>query len=186
MMPGQNAQLFSVTTDLSIGTLICWENLFAPLTRESVHNGAQMLVQLTNDVWFGHSAAPKQHNLMSVMRAVENRVPIVIASNTGPSQIIDGYGRVVAGVPGLFTDGFTKGTIHTGTGGTLYSAVGDVFVLAVLAWVGALFAWQSVIGLWAGEHRPVAWQPRDWESSGTSKRYVTVARAQMKDDGGIS
>jgi len=56
---------------------------------------------------------------MSVMRAVENRVPIVIASNTGPLQIIDGYGRVVDTVPGLFTYGFTTGTIHTDTGGTL-------------------------------------------------------------------
>ncbi len=164
MTPGQSAQLFNVTTNLSIGTLICWENLFAPLARESVHDGAQILVQLTNDVWFGHSAAPKQHNLMSVMRAVENRVPIVIASNTGPSQIIDGYGRVVAGVPGLFTKGLAMGSIQTGTGSTFYTDVGDVFVLAVLAWLGACFVWRSVTGLWAGEHRPLAWQPRGWEA----------------------
>ena len=186
MAPGERAQLFNVTTDLSIGTLICWENLFAPLARESVHDGAQILVQLTNDVWFGHSAAPKQHNLMSVMRAVENRVPVVIASNTGPSQIIDGYGRVVAGVPGLFTEGLAMGSIQTGTGSTLYTDVGDVFVLSVLAWLGVLFAWRSVTGLWAGEHRPFAWQPRGWGSFGTPKRYVTLARVETKDDGGVS
>jgi apolipoprotein N-acyltransferase len=155
------------------------------LARESVNNGAQ-IVQLTNDVWFGHSAAPRQHNLMSVMRAVENRVPVVIASNTGPSQIIDGYGRVVAGVPGLFTEGLATGTMHTGTTGTLYSADGDVFVLTVLTWFGVLFAWRTVTGLWAGEHQPFAWQPRGWGRSGTPKRYVTVARVQMKDDGGVS
>jgi apolipoprotein N-acyltransferase len=186
MTPGDGAHLFTVTDRLSVGTLICWENLFAPLARESVHNGAHLLVQLTNDVWFGRSAAPRQHNLMSVMRAVENRVPVLIASNTGPSQIIDGYGRVVAGVPGLFTEGLAMGSIQTGTDSTLYTDVGDVFVLAVLAWLGALFAWRSVTGLWAGEHRPFAWQPRGWGSSGTPKRYVTLARVETKDDGGVS
>jgi hypothetical protein len=139
-----------------------------------------------NDVWFGHSAAPHQHNLMSVMRAVENRVPIVIASNTGPSQIIDGYGRVVASVPGMFTDGLATGTMHTETTGTLYSAVGDVFVLAVLTWLSASFAWRSVTGLWAREPRSLAWLPNGWGSTGMLKKDVTVARVQMKNDGGVS
>ena len=108
MTPGENAQLFKVSNDLTVGALICWENVFARLARESVKDGADVLVQLTNDVWFGHSAAPRQHNLMSVMRAVENRVPIVIASNTGPSQIIDRYGRVVASAPDIFTKGLRQ------------------------------------------------------------------------------
>jgi len=51
---------------------------------------------------------------------------------------------------GLFTEGVATGTIHANSDGTLYDTVGDIFVLAVLAWVGALFAWQSVTGLWAG------------------------------------
>lgn len=184
MTPGENAQLFNLTTDLSIGTLICWENVFATLARETVRNGAHVLVQLTNDVWFGHSAAPWQHNLMSVMRAVENRVPIVIASNTGPSQIIDGYGRVVASVPAIFTKGLTTGNIHTGLGGTIYTAVGDIFVFAVLAWLGIVLVWQRVIGLWTREPRPFAWLPGDRESTGTLKSYVTAARVQMKNNGG--
>lgn len=161
MTPGERPQLFNVTADLSVGALICWENLFAPLARESVQNGAHLLVQLTNDVWFGRSAAPRQHNLMSVMRAVENRVPIVIASNTGPSQIIDGYGRVVDAVPGLFTEGLATGSIHTGAAGTLYSAGGDVFVPAVLAWLGACFVWRSVTGLLPRKQRPFAWLPKE-------------------------
>lgn len=156
MTPGENSQLFLVTKDLTVGTLICWENVFAPLARESVRNGANLLVQLTNDVWFGHSAAPWQHNLMSVMRAVENRVPIVIASNTGPSQIIDGYGRVVAGTTTIFTKGLATGSIHTGVGGTVYTAVGDVFVFGVLVWLGVFLVWQSVIGLWTREQQPSA------------------------------
>jgi apolipoprotein N-acyltransferase len=132
MTPGEGVQLFKVTPDLTVGALICWENLFASLARQSVHDGAQVLVQLTNDVWFGHSAAPYQHNLMSVMRAVENRVPVLVASNTGPSQIIDGHGRVVAGVPETFVDGVTTGHISIGAANTVYTLAGDAVVVAWL------------------------------------------------------
>ena len=79
-----------------IAALICWENLFVEQTRDAVGQGAQVIVQLTNDAWFGHSAASRQHNLASVLRAVESRVPVVITSNAGPSQIIDADGRVRA------------------------------------------------------------------------------------------
>jgi len=157
MTPGERAQLFTVTADLSVGALICWENLFAPLARESVRNGANLLVQLTNDVWFGHSAAPHQHNLMSVMRAVENRVPVLIASNTGPSQIIDGYGRIVDGVPGLFVEGITTGNIQTDAAGTLYSAVGDLFVPTVLVCLGTFFVWRNITGPLPKKQRTFAW-----------------------------
>lgn len=78
-----------------IAALICWENLFAGLARTAVRDGAQLLVQLTNDAWFGRSAAARQHNLASVLRAVENRVPIVVASNAGPALIVDANGRVL-------------------------------------------------------------------------------------------
>ena len=147
MTPGNDAQLFNVADDLSVGALICWENLFASLARESVQNGARLLVQLTNDAWFGNSAAPHQHNLMSVMRAVENRVPVVIASNTGPSQIIDAYGRIVAGAPGLFSEGIVTGVIQTGAAGTLYNAVGDRVLFSMLAGAGAWVMWPIITGL---------------------------------------
>ncbi len=185
MTPGESAQLFNVTTDLSVGALICWENVFAPLARESVKDGANLLIQLTNDVWFGRSAAPWQHNLMSVMRAVENRVPIVIASNTGPSQIIDGYGRVVASAPDIFIKGLATGNIHTGVGGTMYTANGDVFVFGVLTWLGVFLIGQSVIGLWTREKRPFAWLPGGRRSTSPLKCYVTETKVQIKPDGGV-
>lgn len=147
MTPGNDAQLFKVADDLSVGALICWENLFASLARESVQNGARLLVQLTNDAWFGNSAAPHQHNLMSVMRAVENRVPVVIASNTGPSQIIDAYGRIVAGAPGLFSEGIVPGEIRTSAAGTLYNAVGDRVLFTMLGGAGACMMWLIITGL---------------------------------------
>lgn len=112
---------------LRIGVLICWESLFADLSREAVQEGAQVLVQLTNDIWFGRTRASAQHNAASLLRAIENRVPVVIASNTGPSQIIDGHGRVQARVVGLFENGVAIGTVVAGTGGTLFTRTGDLF-----------------------------------------------------------
>jgi len=142
MTPGEGVQLFKVTAGLTVGALICWENLFASLSRESVRDGAQLLVQLTNDVWFGHSAAPYQHNLMSVMRAVENRVPVLIASNTGPSQIIDQYGRVAASLPGTFVEGAATGTIHIGGTSTWYATLGDTSILGVFVIWALYVAWR--------------------------------------------
>ena len=121
---GDSGQLFTIAPQMSVAALICWENLFSHLARESVNGGAQLLVQLTNDVWFGPTAAPRQHNLMSVMRAVENRVPVVIASNAGPSQLIDGYGRVVAATSNVFQESAITGAVALGGGGTVYSKTG--------------------------------------------------------------
>lgn len=132
MTPGETAHLFPLSNGVKIGALICWENLFAPLARESVAAGAQILVQLTNDVWFGNTAAPHQHNLASVLRAVENRVPIVIASNTGPSQIIDAHGRIVASARRMFGEDAVGGEITPGSHRTIYTRFGDAFVFVLM------------------------------------------------------
>jgi len=132
-IPGEARRMFHLPDGTPVGTLICWENLFAGFVRAWVRDGARLLVQLTNDNWFGPTAAPRQHNLASVLRAVENRVPVVVASNTGPSQIIDPYGRVRGAVPGLFVEGLAVAEVPLGSGGTLYTRAGDLFVLAALA-----------------------------------------------------
>jgi len=140
MSPGDGAQLFRLRDNLTVGPLICWENLFASLSRETVGSGAQLLVQLTNDVWFGRSAAPHQHNLMSILRAVENRVPVVIASNAGPSQVIDGYGRIVASTERTFAAGTITANVHIGEAGTWYTKTGDLWMCLLLAAAGL---WRS-------------------------------------------
>jgi len=141
-IPGEARRMFHLRDGTPIGTLICWENLFAGFVRAWVRDGARLLVQLTNDNWFGPTAAPRQHNLASVLRAVENRVPVVIASNTGPSAIIDPYGRVRGAVPGLFVDGLAAAEVPLGSVGTLYTRAGDLFVLAALAGVALTFLYR--------------------------------------------
>ncbi|PIY84512.1 MAG: apolipoprotein N-acyltransferase, partial [Candidatus Omnitrophica bacterium CG_4_10_14_0_8_um_filter_43_18] len=75
-----------------------FEDVFPQISRRFVQNGAQFLVNITNDGWYGASAAPFQHAQASVFRAVENRVPVVRCANTGLSEFIDKNGRITSGM----------------------------------------------------------------------------------------
>ncbi len=77
-----------------IGVLICFESIFPEIARQQVVNGANLLVNQTNDAWFGRSTAPRQHLSMAVLRAVETRRTLVRAANTGISAVIDHNGRI--------------------------------------------------------------------------------------------
>ncbi len=81
--------------DTNLGVLICFEIIFPELSADIVKNGADILVTITNDAWFGFSSAPLQHFSMSVFRAVENRRALVRSANTGISGFIDPVGRVI-------------------------------------------------------------------------------------------
>ena len=76
--------------------LICYEGVFPDLARRFVHNGARLLINVTNDAWFGETSAPYQHLAMAAMRAVENRVPLVRSANTGISAIVNIDGQIQA------------------------------------------------------------------------------------------
>ncbi len=98
---------FRPGTKFSVGELpggrfsvfICYEAVFPDEIRRFTRNGARLLVNLSNDGWFGHSAAPEQHLAMARVRAVENRRWLLRATNTGLTASIDPYGRVIAGLP---------------------------------------------------------------------------------------
>src|SRR4030042_1826530 len=78
----------------AIGPLVCYESIFPHLSRAQVANGARLLVNITNDAWFGKTSAAYQHLSMAVLRAVENHVCLARAANTGISAFIDGAGRL--------------------------------------------------------------------------------------------
>ncbi len=112
-----------------IGVLICYEVIFPELARESVANNAGLLVNITNDAWFGNSSAPYQHFSMAVFRAVENRRSLIRAANTGISGFIDPAGRVLS-QSGLFKDAAMTYSVpvikkHT----SIYTRYGNLFVL---------------------------------------------------------
>lgn len=84
-------------------TLICYEGIFPELARSGVRRGAQILVNITNDGWFGPTAAPAQHLEMTAMRAIENRRTCVRAANSGYSALIGPKGRILLRT-GLFRE----------------------------------------------------------------------------------
>jgi len=126
-LPGKTFRVYSVSKGLHVAPIICWENLFPDFVRKAVGNRANMVVHLVNDNWFGRTAAPEQHNMASVLRAVENHVPVVIASNTGPSEIIDSYGKVLTKTPALFKSGIVSAEVSVPATKTFYNRYGNVF-----------------------------------------------------------
>ncbi|MGB2705755.1 MAG: apolipoprotein N-acyltransferase [Candidatus Omnitrophota bacterium] len=115
----------------SFSVLICFEDVFPELSRNFVRNGARFLVNITNDAWFGKTAAPMQHVQCSVFRAVENRVPVLRAANTGVSCIIDHRGKIVKSVKEgdrqIFVAGYASGNIAPTFAKSFYTRFGDVF-----------------------------------------------------------
>jgi apolipoprotein N-acyltransferase len=128
--PGRSA-LPLETTGGKIGVLVCFEGIFPEIARSYVQAGAGILVNITNDAWFGKSSAPYQHLSMTVFRAVENRVPLVRAANTGISAVIDSKGHI-RGMTHLFEEATLGAQVRRGEGGTFYSRHGDLFALACL------------------------------------------------------
>jgi len=115
-----------------IGTLICYEGIFPEIAAEYRRKGASLLVNITNDAWFGRTSAPYQHLSMITLRAIENRTYIVRAANTGISAIIAPTGEVLKQT-NLFERTTLRGTIKWMTGRTFYSQYGDVFAYGCFA-----------------------------------------------------
>jgi len=99
--PGQDGKPL-VHGSLALGTLICYEAIFPELAQKRVAAGANVLVNISNDAWFGDSAAPRQHLDLALLRAVEQGRTLIRGTNTGISAVIDPRGRIMA-QGGLFT-----------------------------------------------------------------------------------
>ncbi len=111
---------------VKFGVAICYEVIFPNLVRQFAANGAEFLVTVTNDAWFGPSSAPSQHFAMVVFRSVENHLAFARAANTGISGFIDPFGRIVEATP-IFTEQAIQATMRVWRPHTFYSRHGDVF-----------------------------------------------------------
>jgi len=116
------------------GVLICFEIIFPDLCRRFVKGGANFLVTITNDAWFGRTSAPYQHFSVATFRAVENRVFIARAANTGITGLTDPKGKIV-NRGGIFTEEAMNGTIRLLKNKSFYTLYGDVF-----AWLCSAFS----------------------------------------------
>ena len=139
--PGTKAVLFPLRK-APFGVLICFESIFPELARDYGVDGARFLVNITNDEWFGPTAAPRQHADMAILRCVEQYMGMARCANTGISMIIDPLGRVTQETP-LFREALLTGDVALATEPTLFRLWGDwvtglciglVLVLTLLGW----------------------------------------------------
>ena len=121
-----------------LGILICYEGIFPEPSRTYKKGGADLLVNITNDAWFGRTSAPFQHLSMTTLRAVENRLYVVRAANTGISAIIDPTGASISQT-GLFKRSVLRGTVKFIDKQTFYTIYGDVFIYTCLTFLLVIF-----------------------------------------------
>lgn len=110
----------------SLGVLICYEAVFPELARDYVRHGSDLLVNITNDAWFGKSPASRQLLAMTRFRAIENRVWIARAANTGISALVSPSGKVTVATP-MFETLQARGQVGLGAEPTIYNRFGDLF-----------------------------------------------------------
>jgi len=133
-IPGEAINLLKVESE-PVAVMICWETLFPDLVRESALAGANILVNIGNEAWFGDTAAPHQFFASNVFRAVENGISVARSLNTGISGFIDPYGRVLTTVSDkgkeTFVAGYASAKVPIVRQRTFYTRHGDVFVYGV-------------------------------------------------------
>ncbi len=115
--------------------LICFESAFGNLARASVIAGSRLLVIITNDGWFGHSAGPVQHARLALIRAAACGVPVIRCANNGISFICDARGRILDWLP-VGERGFVRADIPAGKGDTLFVRWGlDPLWIFLVVWL---------------------------------------------------
>lgn len=133
--PGTDFTVFETENPrLKIAPLICFEDTLGDLARQFVLRGAQLLVNVTNDGWFGRTAQPEQHLVNAIFRTVETRRPLVRSTNTGVTCSVDSCGRVDVWLK-PFHQGFQTREISVPASGvlTFYTRHGELFAMLCAA-----------------------------------------------------
>jgi len=123
---GESSQPLETPDGAKLGVLICYEDTLADAARRSAAAGAEVLVNLTNDMWFGRSVASLQHQQLAALRAIENRRYLIRCSTTGSTAVISPTGDVVAQAP-LFDAATLTVDVALRDDRTVYCRVGDLF-----------------------------------------------------------
>ena len=131
------------STPLVPGMLICYEAIFPELSAMQTEQGANVLINISNDAWFGRSAAPEQHLQQSIVRAVEQGRWLLRSTNTGISAIVSPTGKILAR-SGLFRPEVVQGTFSPRSAATLYSLLGPWLLWGALVAFLLCFPWRSL------------------------------------------
>jgi apolipoprotein N-acyltransferase len=143
--PGDSIVLFDVGNS-SYSVLICFESAFPDYVRESLLKGAEFVVNITNDTWFGRSPGPYQHMRMAVFRAVENRVWVARCANSGITAVIDPYGREIDRA-GLYVRDIVSADIYPLEEYSVFTKVGPIVGLISALIMAAIYVILLVIWL---------------------------------------
>jgi apolipoprotein N-acyltransferase len=136
--PGSEPAVAEVDGHL-VGGYICYEAVFPGLVRRFAADGAELLINITNDAWYGTTSAPYQHLAMAAFRAVENRRYMVRAANTGITAVVDPWGRILEPTR-LFDRTVLVRDVPFIAEKSLYTRYGDLFARGCLAAALALLA----------------------------------------------
>jgi apolipoprotein N-acyltransferase len=146
--PGEGPETLDLSAGVRIAPLICYEDLMPDLARRFVaEKKANLLVNLTNDAWYGRSAAPWQHARLAQWRAIETRRSLVRATNTGVTTVINARGEILETLP-IFSRGVLKKEVELLETETLYVRFGDWF-----AW-GATLAALAILLVYSARGAP--------------------------------
>ena len=123
---------------LQVGTTICYEGIFPEISRTFARAGAELMVNITNDAWYGVSSAATQHLLMYALRAVESGRPVARAANTGISGWIDVRGRIHDPTP-VYTEQALVVDVPIYTENTVFDALGEWVALPCVLFIVPLW-----------------------------------------------
>jgi apolipoprotein N-acyltransferase len=123
---GRLSEPFDVPGFGRVGPLICFEDLTPRIPRAMTRAGAQVLVAMANDAWYGRSAAPYEHQALALWRAIETRRYLLRVNNSGVTGVIDPLGRVVSTLP-IFTADTLVASVQPLQVESVYTRIGDVF-----------------------------------------------------------
>lgn len=146
-LPGKEYTVFDCG-DFRFGVTICWEILYPELARISIRDGAQVMVNITNEAWFGKTIAPYLVVTGAVFRAIENRVYVARCANTSLSCFIDPHGRIVDQLVAengeeLFVRGVLTNTVVPMDAKTPYTRFGNWLVWLSFGGVGLAVFWRK-------------------------------------------
>jgi len=124
--------------------LICYEAIYGDIVRRAVRGGARLIVNITNDGWFGLSTAPGQHLGLVRYRAIESGIPVARCANSGISGFIDVWGHY-AETTDLFVERIVRKTLALKVRPTLYARIGDWVEIGLFTF---FFVWSIVVLVW--------------------------------------
>jgi apolipoprotein N-acyltransferase len=144
--PGDGPHIFDLPGGYRIAPLICYEDLMPELSRGFVKDTqANLLVNITNDAWYGRSVAPWQHARLAQWRAIETRRSLLRVTNTGVTSLINAEGEMVKSLP-IFTPAVLKTEVDILEGETLYVRFGDWFAWGITFISLGIGLWQLLKG----------------------------------------